>query len=152
MEPDIVASIFPQWAQDLSTGFSLIGFFITAYVLVEVRRIKSAFLARARLPDLIKELSKAGSALNIHLGQWEKQRNEARGQIKIAAALIKSALTMLPKPEKSELELIHKKLVDAAQHFSDEEYSNIDAGWDLYSDIQSCITSMNQVTKNMKWE
>jgi hypothetical protein len=152
MEPAIVASIFPQWAQDLSTGLSLIGFFITVYVLVEVRRIKSAFLARARLPDLIKELSKAGSALNTHLGQWEKQRNEARGQIKIAAALIKSALVMLPKPEKIALTLIHKKLVDAAQDFPDEKYSNIDAGWDLYSDIQSCITSLNQVTKNMKWE
>lgn len=152
MEPAAVVSIFPQWVQDLNTGFSLIGFFVTVYVLVEVRRIKSAFLARARLPDLIKELSKAGSILSSHLGQWDTKRNEARGQIKIAATLIKSTLVMLPKPEKGELERIQKKLVDAAQHFSDEKYLNVEVAWDLYSDIQSCITSLNQVTKNMKWE
>lgn len=152
MEPATLATIFPQWIQDLNTGLSLIGFFVTIYVLVEVRRIKSAFLARARLPDLIKELSKAGSALNSHLGQWDSQRNEARGQIKIAATLIKSTLTMVPKPERTELERIQKKLVDAAQQFSDQGHSNVEAAWDLYSDIQSCITSLNQVTKNMKWE
>jgi hypothetical protein len=152
MEPATLATIFPQWIQDLNTGFSLIGFFVTIYVLVEVRRIKSAFLARARLPDLIKELSKAGSALNSHLGQWDSRRNEARGQIKIAATLIKSTLSMLPKPERTELERIQKKLVDAGQHFSDQRHSNVEAAWDLYSDIQSCITSLNQVTKNMKWE
>lgn len=152
MELVTLATIFPQWIQDLNTSFSLIGFFVTIYVLVEVRRIRSAFLARARLPDLIKELSKAGSALNSHLGQWESQKNEARGQIKIAATLIQATLTMLPKPEKTEMERIQKKLVDATQHFPDERHSNVEAAWDLYSDIQSCITSLNQVTKNMKWE
>lgn len=152
MESATLASIFPQWIQDLNTGLSLVGFFVTIYVLVEVRRIKCAFLARARLPDLIKELSKAGSALSSHLSEWDSQRNEARGQIKIAATLIKSALPMLPKSEKIELTRIQKKLVEAAQHFSEERRSSVEAGWDLYSDIQSCITSLNQVTKNMKWE
>jgi hypothetical protein len=98
-----VTSIFPQWAQDLNTSLSFIGFAITVYVLVEVKRIKASFLARARLPELIRELSRVGSALNGNLGQWPGQRNEARGQIKIAATVLKATLAIVPGPERKEL-------------------------------------------------
>lgn len=148
----VLTSAFPQWVQDLNTGLSLIGFFITLYVLYEVKNIKCAFLARARLPELIKELSKAGSALNASLADWPTKRNEARGQVKIAATLLKSSFGMLPKPEKNELTQIQLKLVDAARTFSNQEYDRVEVAWDIYSDIQSSITSLNQVAKNMKWE
>lgn len=146
-----MGSIFPQWIQDINTGLSILGFFITIYVLIEVRHIKSAFLARARLPDLIKELSKTGSALNSDLDNWEHQKNKARSQIKVAATLIQSALAMLPKQERTAVARLQKKMLNATQHFSDEKYLTLDIAWDLYSDIQSCITTLSQVSKNMKW-
>ena len=138
--------------QDLNTGLSFLGFVITLFVLFEVKSIKDTFLSRARLPELIRDLGKAGSTINSYLGQWPVQRNEARCQIKVAASLMKSASTMLPKIEKNEVLLTHKKLVDAAQHFSDHRYADVEIVWDLYSDIQSSIASMTQVSKNNRWE
>lgn len=149
---DVLVSFFPQWAQDLNTGLSFLGFLISAYTLYEVKRIKASFLARARLPDIIKELSEAGSALNTILGKWPKQRNEARGYIKVSATLLKSALPMLVGEEKKEISKIQEKLSVAANNFSNPNYPNTNEAWDIYSDIQSCLTTLTQVSKNMKWE
>lgn len=145
-------SYFPQWAQDLNSSLSFIGFLITAYTLYEVKRIKSSFLARARLPDIIKELGKAGSALSTILGTWPNQRNDARSHIKVSATLIKSALPMLTGTNKKELSKIQERLSRAAIGFSNPVFPNTDEAWDIYSDIQSCITTLTQVSKNMKWD
>lgn len=147
-----MASYFSQWFQDLNTGLSFIGFLITSYTLYEVTGIKASFLARARLPDIIEELAKTGSALSSILGTWPKQRNEARSHIKVSAALLKSALPMLAGAEKREASKIQVKLSSAANKFSEPNYPSVDEAWDIYSDIQSCISSLTQVSKNMKWK
>lgn len=145
-------SAIPQWIQDINTGLSLLGFGITLYVLFEVKFIKSTFLSRARLPELIRDLEKAGSVLNGQLGQWPAQRNEALCQIKVAASLLKSASAMVPKTERDELLKTHEKLTGAAKNFSSQQAISTDFVWDLYSDIQSSIASMTQVSKNNRWE
>lgn len=145
-------SIFPQWAQDLNTGLSFLGFLITAYTLYEVTRIKASFLAKVRLPDIIKELTKTGSTLNATLITWPQKRNEAISQIKISATLLKSAIPMLSGVEKKEISRIEKRLALAAKKFTNPSYPNTEEAWDIYSDIQSCLTSLTQVSKNMKWE
>lgn len=145
-------SVIPQWIQDVNTGLSLLGFAITLYVLFEVKFIKDTFLLRVRLPELIRDLTKAGSTLNGHLGEWPAQRNEALCQIKVAASLLKSASIMVPKTEKNELLQTQMKLTGAAQSFVSGEDISTDLIWDLYSDIQSSIASMNQIAKNNRWE
>lgn len=147
-----MSSVIPQWVQDVNTGLSILGFGITLYVLFEVKFIKNNFLARARLPELIKDLAKAGSTLNGQLGEWPAQKNEALCQIKIAASLLKSASAMVPKTESKELARTHKKLTDAAHAYSRQNDISTDAIWDLYSDIQSGIASLTQVSKNNRWE
>lgn len=149
---NVLASFFPQWAQDLNTGLSFVGFLITAYTLYEIKRIKASFMARARLPDIIKELGKNGSSLNTILGTWPNQRNEARSHIRVSATLLNSALPMLDGTDKKELSKIQEKLSSAAKGFSEPYYPNTDEAWDIYADIQSCITILTQVSKNMKWE
>ncbi len=152
MEVVNLQSFFPQWAQDLNTGVSFIGFMITLYVLIEVKYIKNSFLRRARLPEVAKELSQVGSKLSNSLGQWPAQRNEAHCQIKVAASLLKSVAKMLPNEEKKEIIQTQKKLIAAANNFNQPQFVLVDSVWDLYSDIQSAITSMNQLSKNIKWE
>lgn len=148
-------SIFPQWVQDINTGLSVLGFFITLYVLIEVKYIKNSFLQRARLPEIIKELSKTGSELNKCLNQWPGQRNEAKSQLKIAASLLKSTKKMLPKEERQEIKKMLSKFEAATNSSGDTRISEedcFDLYADLYSDIRSIVTTMEQLSKNIKWE
>lgn len=145
-------SVFPQWAQDINTGLGVFGFLITVYVMIEVRSIKRSFLSRARLPELVRDLEKAGSALNASLDGWPLRRNDARSQIKIAASLLHSATSILPKEERRIASAANEKLRAAAERFDRPEFEQADPVWDLYSDVQSTITSLKQVSKNLKWE
>lgn len=152
-QPVVAApSFFPQWAQDLNVGLSFVGFFITLWVLYDVRRIRASFVARARLPALMRDIAKAGSTLNGHLQQWPEQRNPALGQIKVAAALLKTSVTIAPKSERRHLSRIHRKLTLAVTRASASAPLDEEAAWDMYSDIQSCLTSLDQAVKNLKWE
>lgn len=144
--------MFPQWVLDAETAFSLLGFIITLIVFFEVRRIKKSFLVRARLPDILKELGKAGSTLNLHIDQWPAQRNGAHAQIKIIGALLKTTEPMLPSLEKKSAKALKSKFDNAAKNFSSHQYSDSDAIWDIYSDLQALLATMTQLMKNKKWE
>lgn len=147
-----MSSVFPQWVQDLNTGFGVLGFFITVYVTFQVRSIKRSFLSRARLPELVQDLEKAGSALSASLDGWPIRKNHARSQIKIAASLLHSATSILPKDERKIASAANMKLRSAAERLDTAEFECADLVWDLYADVQSTITSLKQVSKNRKWE
>jgi hypothetical protein len=146
------ASIFPQWAADINTAFSFVGFLITGYVMVEVRFIRQSFRSKARLPEIITELERVGSTLNALLANWSSGRNDALLTIKNAAVLLKTAAALLPRSERAEPMRIHRRLREAARLFHQPQFLGHDSGWDIYSDIQSSITSLNQVRRNLNWE
>jgi hypothetical protein len=120
-------------------------------VLIEVRYIKKSFLRRARLPEIIKELEKASSDLSKCLSQWPDQRNQAKSLIKIAASLLKSTKKMLTNEEKQEIENKLQNLENAANASGNTKISQEDC-WDLYSDILSALKTLEQLSKNIKWE
>lgn len=145
-------SIFPQWALDINTALGFVGFAITLYVLVTVRSIKRTFLSKARLPKIIRDLEQAGSALSNSLGIWPAGKADAQCQIKIAASLLKSVAALLPRNERKEVIRVYEKLRIAGQEFDQPKFTQVDPVWDLYSDIQSNITSLHQTSENLKWE
>jgi hypothetical protein len=130
----------------------IVGFFITLAVMIQVRSIRLTFRARARLPQIIKELQKAGSALSTSLGNWPARKNDGHGHIKVGSSLIDSAIPFVPRASRRKIVQINKKLSTAVRQFSDSRYDRQDPVWDLYSDIQVVITSLNQVEKNLNWE
>jgi len=145
-------SIIPQWLQDLNTVLGIAGFLITAIVMFQVAAIRRSFKSRAILPDLIKELQKTGSNLNVALEGWPARRNDARSHVKIGSALIESAIPLVNGDLKRNLKSTHLKLSMAAKEFDDAKYQDPDVAWDIYSDIQQSITSLGQFIRNLKWE
>jgi hypothetical protein len=101
---------------------------------------------------MIKELKKAGSALNISLDGWPRDKNTGHEQIKVASSLIDDALPYVPRAARRRMKQINKKLRRAVREFSDTRYDALDPVSDLYSDIQVIIISLNQVEKNLHWE
>ncbi len=148
----ILGSIAWQWIQDIDTLLSLLSFFVTLYVLYEVHVIKNTFFTRARLPEYLKDLGVAGSTLSASLNQWPTQRHAAHEQIKICVTILTSSRSVLPKEEKTEINKIIDKLNVAKVEFHSQKYDDVNNVWDLYSDIQSVIASMTQLSKNIRWK
>jgi hypothetical protein len=132
--------------------FGLAGFVITLIVMLQVSSIKHSFKSRARLPEIIEDLEKTGSKLSTQLQDWPLQKNNARLQIKVAASLIQRALPFVSGPARRQITKDQKKLAGAAKEFDNLRYNNPDLVWDLYSDIQSIITSLKQSARDLTWE
>ncbi|MFN7122367.1 MAG: hypothetical protein ACK4NM_10075 [Hydrogenophaga sp.] len=145
-------SAIPMWLQDLNTILGIAGFVITVVVMIQVAAIKRSFRSRARLPEVIKDLQKTGSALNANLDGWPAGKNDALTQFKVSAVLVRSAIPLVAGDTKKQLKAIHTKLVAAAQSFHDPKYQNLDAAWDLYSDVQQVISSLSQSVRSLKWD
>lgn len=145
-------SAIPMWLQDLNTILGMVGFVITVVVMIQVASIKRSFRSRARLPEVIKELQKTGSVLNANLDGWPARKNDALMQFKVSAVLVRSAIPLVAGDTKKQLKAIHKKLDAAVQSFHDPKYQNLDAAWDLYSDVQQVITSLSQSVRSLKWD
>lgn len=146
-----MASFFPQWAQDLNTGLSFLGFCITVYVMLEVRFIKKSFLRRARLPEVIETLTITARELNDYLKQWPEQEKEVICQIKIAASLLRKAKEIVPNEDKQEIQKLLSRL-EACSSTSPNTQLSENFCWHLWADIRSVVTSMEQLSKNLKWE
>ena len=144
-------SILPQWLQDLNTALGIAGFVITVIVMLQVSGIKRSFRSRARLPEIVKDLEKAGSSLNATLAAWPAQKNDARSHIKIAATLLESAIRLLPRADRSPIKRLADRISTSAKDFTSTKYDNPNEAWDIYSDIQSSITHLNQSVRSLNW-
>lgn len=146
-----MSSIFPQWLQDLNTALGMVGFVITVVVMFQVSAIKRSFKSRARLPEIVKDLEQAGSALNATLAAWPAQKNNARSHIKVAASLLQAAVRLLPREEQTPIKSLEKRISNAAKDFNCIRFDNPNEAWDIYSDIQSSITHLNQSVRSLNW-
>lgn len=139
--------MLPEWIKDLETLFSLLAFLITTYVMYEVRAIRRAFKSRARLPEIVKELSASGSEISKSLKDWPQNRPAVKGQFKIAATLLAAALEFITGTQRNEVKRVHARIRTSLPSFS--ETTDV---WELYTDIQNAIQAITQASKNAKWD
>lgn len=148
---DNAVSFIHPWIQDINTILGMVGFCITIVVWLQVGTIKKSFKSKALLPDIVSDIEKRGSALNISINDWPKSRNEVKATIKAVDSLLNTALQFLVSPEKNEIKRIKKQINTAIKKFDTQKYKEIDAIWDVYTDIQSAIINLKQNSKTMQW-
>jgi len=148
-------SVFPQWAQDVNTAVSFVGslltaagFALTIYVTYQIRQIRRHYLARGRLPDVVKELETMGSILNTQLVNWPTQEHAFHGQVQLTVQLMKTAIKMLKRADGVEAREIARKLVRKKSNTT----TSRDDAWKMYFDVQTVVMALSQVVKNMDWE
>ena len=103
-------SVFPQWFVDIATFTTVIGFFLTLWLLYEARHIRNSFLRRARLPQVTKELKAVSKTLSSHLKSWGTQKEDARNQLSISRALLENLIPKLPNEEQKKCKAFVKQL------------------------------------------
>lgn len=143
---------FPKWVENIATIATIIGFFITLYVMWTVRSIRLSYLQRARLPEIHQSLSEAGTQISRILSA--SSTFDARGahvQLKVASALIRTLVALTNNPDKrgyKRSERIVRKAVGKIEAAS----GGIDETWAAYSEVQMVLASVDQAIKSSKWE
>lgn len=143
--------MIPQWLQDIDTAFSLMGFFLTFVVFRAVSEVKASFQRKARLPEILKDLTKCGSELSKSLSSSPVDEITANMEIKSATSVLRLAKKYLPSEEKREIKFIIKRLEKISKDKSSKSAIHEEL-WDSYTEIQVAIRVINQAHKSTKWE
>lgn len=147
-------SVFPQWFVDIATLTTVIGFFLTLWLLYEARHIRNSFLRRARLPQVTKELKAVSKALSSHLKSWSTQKEDARNQLSISRALLENLIPKLPNEEQKKCKTFVKQLKPRKWLIIKDSLSSVDEdqAWELYTELSAITTMLIQLEKDSKWD
>lgn len=155
-------SYLPQWFVDLSTltgviGFiiTIIGFVFTYVIFIQTREIKSKFLSKARLPQLRDDLSRSSTKIFKHLSQKEIHFELLSSEFSKCAGLIENILLKLDSSNNSSAKSLLGKLKKRKWPIGPFSYIQITderEAWQIYSELGSFTTSLNQLIKDSHWE
>lgn len=144
----------PPWVNDIASICSIIGLCISIYLLFAIKFIKKSFLRRARLPDVIKELTSVNKGLYNNLKDWENESLHGIEKLKISIGLLENLKPKLPVTEKKLVSQYLKKVKPTKYLFFANKINNLEseAAWDLYSDLSGLITSLDQLKEDSRWD
>lgn len=144
-----------EWLSPVADLLSVVGFFMTLWVLALTRTIKRTFALRARTPQLRKALTVKVNTLRPLIKAWPQNRNEALGVLANARALLENLQTKLPRNERTAVDRIVRELngrrIGLFRRMHPAEYSEDDL-WKIFADLQAIITSLEQREKDVTWE
>jgi hypothetical protein len=143
---------FREWFEFIASVASIVGFFVSLYVLLEVRQIRKQFLLRLRISDLLEALRKQAAEMSSRLNDFEESQHE----IEVILAQCESTLqNFLPKlsgvekrPTKRLVKLLrsyHRSSWRGKKHELDR-----DEAWRVYTDLQGVIESIGHLQEDIR--
>lgn len=150
----VVVSYLPQWLIDFSSICSIIGLIVTIFLFFEARKIQKSFLRRARLPEITKDLGKETSELCRTMAIWSTDNKPALEILAKIKGLLEYIKPKVPSEEKKKINDLLKKFYPKKYMVLNSNLSGISENsvWDIYCDLNTIITSLNQLIKDSKWD
>ncbi|ETW99523.1 MAG: hypothetical protein ETSY1_14790 [Candidatus Entotheonella factor] len=129
-----------------------LAFFVSLYVLIELRWIRKEFLLRVRIAPLLRALDRQAREMSIALNDFE----DSQQNLRIIFAQCESTLhNLFPKLNGSEKKMV-KELVKILKGYrrpswwiNRQELSRNHA-WRIYVDLQVVIESVKYLQEDMK--
>ncbi len=133
------------WLGILGSGASLVGLLISGVVWWNVRRIRSFFLARARVPELIRALQIHMTKLERHLEAYEESRSDFHSEMAKTKATLINLAPKLPRTTKKEVDVFLIALQVVSRSASKEEVRRV------FDRLTTLLASVRHLEKDMKW-
>jgi hypothetical protein len=155
-----MSTILPTWAQDVATISSVLGLGVTVWLLWEARKLKTACLRRARLPQLHEALKEAVEKLPTPLAHWQTDRRDALYQFRQVSAHLDDILPKLDRRLRGKAHGLQKQLCGGGFlrvsslrcRGSRLNECSADDVWQLYSELSAFVTSLNNLLEDSSWQ
>jgi hypothetical protein len=145
------------WITDIASFASIIGLWITIWVLRETKKIKLSFLAKARLPEVVTDLIQISSKLAQTIPDWDTSKHEILIEISRCKSILKNIKPKLNTDLQEDISKLIVQLDEKRTIYTFwrkkyiSEYKKDDV-WKIYTEIQSIIESLNQMKSDLRWE
>lgn len=145
------------WINDMASLSSVIGLFITSYLLYEAKKLRDSFLMKARLPELSTSLKQNASQLIDATKDWDNSKQNLFSNLAKIKSTLKSIDSKVPKNIKKEIKVLIGKIetkkffwiFSTSKELSEITIDEVDV---IYGNLYGIIESLEQFSKNLKWE
>jgi hypothetical protein len=123
---------------------SVIGFFLTIAVYIGLRRIRTFYVFRARVPELADRLREKASTIATLLADYEGSKQQIQielAEVVVLARSVRDKSAGDPKVEAKQLLKLIQKRAEAA-----------DAAWGIYVQMQTLLVTLREIQLDLKWE
>jgi hypothetical protein len=124
---------------------SVLGVFISIYLLWALKRIKNHFLLKVRIPELIDSLSDYANNLSNALQKHDQKIKEIEEILNKCEPVLKNLHLKVSGLAKRETKTLLKKMKKRKKPV------NKDAAYDLYDNIQALIQTLKELKKDINW-
>lgn len=126
---------------------SIIGFIISCIVLYQTTKIRSVFLRKIRIPEIVKDLNSGFQEINKGLKKYENDSLAVHAKIQSVKGVLENIVSRMPASQKTKIlefiTFLQKK---------ESEGLNEDSCWEVYMQLSSLISNLQQLEKDSKWE
>ncbi|AYL74928.1 hypothetical protein U3B84_004382 [Citrobacter freundii] len=156
-----MASFFPTWVTDVATIATLIGFFMTLWVVRTTNQLKDKFKGRVRIPEISSDLNTSASRIADLLrnreGQdnWDSIRDDISKEIGDCIPLIENLIDKVNSGDKSSVIRLMDEFAPKSGFLRRRKRRAVndqDLAWDLYTELTSFIKRLEQIQKDMRFE
>lgn len=143
----------PKWLTNAGTISSLVGFFVTIFLLWEARKLRNIFIQKARLPQAIEDLTKISKDFAKNLKSWDEESREGIRQLRMSKEVVENLKPKLSDSEKRKCSnyiqlLSTRKLI----FFSAPLSVDYDRAWELYHELSGLIKALEQLQQDNAWK
>jgi hypothetical protein len=131
----------------VGSAASIISFLITLYLFYAVRKIKSFYVSKARIPELIEQLKEHASRLADFHRDFEESRQQVLLEIGRAEVTLKSLKKKVSRPTRKSVRVVIK-LIGNYSPFNQTQ----DNLWNIYVELQKVIQEIIGVQSDRAWE
>jgi hypothetical protein len=131
----------------VGSAASIVSFAITLYLLYAVRKIKSFYVFKARVPELTEQLKEHASKLADLHRDFKESREQVLLEIGKAGVTLKSLKKKVGRPTKKSISVVIKLIDDYNPHNQTPSYL-----WKIYVELQKVIQEIISVQSDRAWE
>lgn len=128
---------------DAGAWASIIGMLITIYVLKSITTIKRHYQAKARMPQLVEDISEGASALAKLHGSYESSQPD----IALQLAKLKPVIKALRRKVDANTWRLAKSVIRSMN-----TNPSRDTLWHLYLQIQELLVQLREGQRDRSWE
>lgn len=125
---------------------SILSFAITVYLLYTVRKIKSLYVFKARVPELVEDLREQASKLATFHQDFNVSRPQVLLEIGKAEVTLKDLKKKVGRPTRKSLAIVIKLIADYSPYNQTPDYL-----WKIYVELQKVIQEIIGLQSDRAW-
>ena len=134
---------------DVGTIASILGLLLTILIFFLIRKIKSFYIFKIRVPGLSKRLQDIASSISSYLNYYESSINSIDEAVATCEVVLKSLKGKLSGSIKKAIKALIKKIGNYQNSY---DYKTKDNIWDIYISILKISEEIKELQEDYKWE